>query len=91
MIEQGSGGSIILTSSIAGLTGTANIGAYTSAKHGVTGLMRTLAVELAPHSIRCNSVHPGLINTDMVHNPAFYEFAAYLGPAAPKPRLRSSR
>jgi SDR family mycofactocin-dependent oxidoreductase len=79
MIEQGTGGSIILTSSIAGLVGTANIGAYTSAKHGVTGLMRTLAVELAPHSIRCNSVHPGLINTDMVHNPAFYEFAGVPG------------
>ena len=79
MIEQGSGGSIILTSSIAGLVASANIGAYTSAKHGVTGLMRTLAVELAPHSIRCNSVHPGLINTDMVHNAAFYGFAGAPG------------
>jgi NAD(P)-dependent dehydrogenase (short-subunit alcohol dehydrogenase family) len=41
--------------------------------------MRTRAVELAPHGIRCNSVHPGLINTDMVHNPAFYEFAGVPG------------
>ncbi|MDT7656571.1 MAG: hypothetical protein QOF38_1286 [Pseudonocardiales bacterium] len=79
MIEQGAGGSIILTSSMAGLFGFPNIGAYNSAKHGVTGLMRTLAVELAPHSIRCNSLHPGVVNTDMVHNPAFYELAGVPG------------
>jgi (+)-trans-carveol dehydrogenase len=79
MIQQGTGGSIILTSSMAGLFGFPNIGAYNSAKHGVTGLMRTLAVELAPHSIRCNSLHPGVVNTDMVHNPAFYEVAGVPG------------
>jgi NAD(P)-dependent dehydrogenase (short-subunit alcohol dehydrogenase family) len=45
----------------------------------VTGLMRTLAVELAPHGIRCNSVHPGVVNTDMIHNPAFYEAAGIPG------------
>jgi NAD(P)-dependent dehydrogenase (short-subunit alcohol dehydrogenase family) len=39
----------------------------------VTGLMRTLAVELAPHRIRVNSVHPTSVDTDMIHNPAFYE------------------
>jgi NAD(P)-dependent dehydrogenase (short-subunit alcohol dehydrogenase family) len=79
MIDQGSGGSIILTSSMAGLVGSPTLGAYTAAKHGVTGLMRTLAVELAPHSIRCNSVHPGVVNTDMIHNEAFYEFAGVPG------------
>jgi SDR family mycofactocin-dependent oxidoreductase len=79
MIRQGGGGSIILTSSMAGLAGFPTLGAYTSAKHGVTGLMRTLAVELAPHNIRCNSLHPGVVNTDMVHNPAFYEFAGVPG------------
>jgi SDR family mycofactocin-dependent oxidoreductase len=75
MIDQGTGGSIILTSSTAGLFGAPGIGSYTSAKHGVTGLMRTLAVELAPHNIRCNSVHPAVVNTDMIHNPATYEYA----------------
>ena len=75
----GDGGAIVLISSAAGLKGYANIGHYVAAKHGVTGLMRTLAVELAPHRIRSNSVHPGLINTDMVHNQAFYAFAGAPG------------
>jgi (+)-trans-carveol dehydrogenase len=67
------GGSIILTSSGAGLKGMANIAAYVSAKHGVTGLMRTLANELAPDRIRVNSVHPGVVNTPMVQNDAIYK------------------
>jgi SDR family mycofactocin-dependent oxidoreductase len=73
MIEAGRGGSMIFTSSIAGLHAFANIGHYVAAKHGVVGLMRTLSVELAPHGIRVNSVHPTIVNTDMVHNPASYE------------------
>jgi len=52
MIEGGRGGSIILISSVAGLIAYANEAHYVAAKHGVTGLMRTLAVELAPHGIR---------------------------------------
>ena len=58
LIEGGRGGSIMLTSSAAGLQAYANIAHYVSAKHGVVGLMRTLALELAPHSIRVNSIHP---------------------------------
>ncbi|WP_028921810.1 mycofactocin-coupled SDR family oxidoreductase [Pseudonocardia acaciae] len=68
MIEHGTGGSIILTSSVAGLGGVANLAHYASAKHGLVGLMRTLAVELAPHSIRVNSVHPTTVDTPMVNN-----------------------
>jgi len=64
----GSGGSIILTSSSAGLKAMENIGHYVSAKHGLVGLMRTLALELAPDMIRVNSVHPTSVNTDMIHN-----------------------
>ena len=63
---------MVLTSSVAGLVAYANLAHYTSAKHGVTGLMRVLAVELAPHNIRVNSVHPTTVNTDMLHNPAIY-------------------
>jgi SDR family mycofactocin-dependent oxidoreductase len=68
----GRGGSIILTSSVAGLTANENIGHYVAAKHGLVGLMRTLALELAPDMIRVNSVHPGSVDTDMVHNSALY-------------------
>lgn len=72
MISQGTGGSIVLTSSIAGLIAFPNLAHYTAAKHGVTGLMRTLAVELAPYGIRCNSVHPTTVDTPMIQNEALY-------------------
>ena len=72
MIERGNGGSVILTSSIAGLQAFANLGHYVAAKHGVTGLMRTLSVELAQLGIRCNSVHPTTVDTPMINNPAGY-------------------
>lgn len=64
----GRGGSIVLTSSEAGLRGYPNIAAYVSAKHGVVGLMRTLALELAPHRIRVNSLHPTQVDTPMIQN-----------------------
>lgn len=67
------GGAIVLTSSTAGIKGTANFGHYVAAKHGVVGLMKTLANELAPHRIRVNSVHPTGVDTDMIQNPAMYE------------------
>jgi len=76
LIEGGRGGSIIMTSSTAGLMGFPNFAHYVSAKHGVVGLMRTLALELAPHSIRVNSVHPTSVNTDMIHNEATYALFA---------------
>lgn len=69
MVERAQGGSIILISSVAGLAAYPNAAHYVAAKHGVTGLMRTLAVELAPHGIRVNSVHPGSVDTPMVGNP----------------------
>jgi (+)-trans-carveol dehydrogenase len=72
LIAGGRGGSIILTSSAAGLEGMENIGHYVAAKHGVVGLMRTLTLELAPHSIRVNSVHPTTVNTDMIQNDTTY-------------------
>jgi (+)-trans-carveol dehydrogenase/(-)-trans-carveol dehydrogenase len=72
LIEGGNGGSIILTSSAAGLQAYQNIAHYVSAKHGVVGLMRTLALELAPHSIRVNSIHPTQVDTPMIQNEATY-------------------
>ena len=72
ILAGGRGGAIVLTSSLAGLHGYANIGNYVAAKHGVNGLMRTLANELGPHNIRVNTVCPGLINTDLMMNDHTY-------------------
>ena len=69
----GRGGSIILTSSDAGLFAFPNIAHYVAAKHGVVGLMRTLALELAPDMIRVNSVHPTVVDTPMVNNEATFK------------------
>jgi SDR family mycofactocin-dependent oxidoreductase len=71
MLKQQSG-SIVLTSSVAGKRGAANIGHYVAAKHGVIGMMKTLANELAPHKIRVNALLPGLVNTDMIFYPEQY-------------------
>ncbi|WP_167043358.1 mycofactocin-coupled SDR family oxidoreductase [Salinibacterium sp. ZJ454] len=66
----GRGGSIILTSSAAGLQAYQNVSHYVAAKHGVVGLMRTLALELAPDMIRVNSIHPTQVDTPMIMNEA---------------------
>jgi SDR family mycofactocin-dependent oxidoreductase len=68
LIDRGPGGSVILISSTAGLRGIPNIAHYNAAKHGVLGLARTLANELAPHRIRVNSVHPTNVRTEMIDN-----------------------
>jgi len=57
------GGSIINTSSIEGLRGTPWAHGYVASKWGLTGLTKSLAMELAPHKIRVNSIHPGRIST----------------------------
>jgi SDR family mycofactocin-dependent oxidoreductase len=72
LVDQGTGGSIIITSSTAGLKGIPNTAAYTASKHAVVGLMRTLANELAPHRIRVNTVHPTSVATTMVLNESTY-------------------
>ena len=66
--RAGSGGSIILTSSVGGLKAYPNTGPYIAAKHGVVGLMRSFAVELGEHFIRVNTVHPTNVNTPMFMN-----------------------
>lgn len=72
MIEAGNGGSIIITSSAAGIRGTQNVGAYTSAKHAIVGLMKTAALELGRHPIRVNTLHPTGVRTEMILNDALY-------------------
>ena len=62
------GGSIILTSSVAGLLGFAGLGAYVVSKHAVVGIMRTSAIEAAPRKIRVNSIHPSPVNNRMMRS-----------------------
>jgi (+)-trans-carveol dehydrogenase len=72
ILAGGRGGSIVLTSSVAGLKTYPHTGHYVAAKHGVVGLMRTFAVELGQHSIRVNSVHPTHVNTPLLMNETTY-------------------
>lgn len=67
MREQGSG-AIVNCSSQSGLVGTANLGAYTAAKHGVVGLTKASALEYAHRGIRINCICPGTTDTPMVSN-----------------------
>ncbi len=60
------GGSVIITSSVAGLKGFPGLGAYVTSKHGVIGIMRTAALEFAKNGIRVNSIHPGPVTTKMM-------------------------
>ena len=69
---HGQGGSIVLTSSTAGIKGLGNLAHYVAAKHGVVGLVKTFANEFAPDMIRVNSVHPTAVSTDMIHNRKTY-------------------
>ncbi|WNG87533.1 mycofactocin-coupled SDR family oxidoreductase [Mycobacterium sp. ITM-2016-00317] len=69
IIKGGNGGSIVLTSSTAGMFAYDNLGHYVVAKHGIVGLAKTLAKELGPHNIRVNSLHPSNVNTPMLDNP----------------------
>ena len=72
----GNGGSIIPTSSVAGLKAYGYCGPYGAAKHGVVGIMRTAAIELGPLSIRVNTVNPSNVHTDLIHNPTTYALFA---------------
>lgn len=78
LIAGGRGGSIVFTSSTAGLKGFGGLQGgglgYAASKHGIVGLMRTLANALAPNSIRVNTVHPTAVNTMMAVNPAMTSF-----------------
>jgi SDR family mycofactocin-dependent oxidoreductase len=66
LIAAGRGGAIVFTGSTASLKGFAHRAHYAAAKHGVTGLMKSLAIELGPHNIRVNSVNPTRVDTPML-------------------------
>ena len=83
LLEQGTGGSIIITSSVAGLRGLPFLGAYVASKHGIVGLARTMANELGQHGIRVNTLHPHGVATGMTVDdlqPLIGQYASTLGP-----------
>lgn len=77
MIDKGQGGSLVATASTAAVEGAARNSHYGASKGAVTSMVRALAVELARHGIRVNSILPGWVETEMtgrsVHNPKFAE------------------
>jgi SDR family mycofactocin-dependent oxidoreductase len=72
IIAGGRGGAVIITSSAATTMISGNIAHYTASKHGLIGLMRVLAKELAPHRIRVNTLHPTGVRTPMIFNQPMY-------------------
>ena len=76
-------GKIICIASTAAVKGMANLAHYVAAKHGVLGLVKTLAIELAPYNVNVNAVCPTSIDTAMCRNQALYDiFAGGPGPQA---------
>jgi SDR family mycofactocin-dependent oxidoreductase len=73
LMQGGRGGSIVLTSSSAAHIGLPNLSHYSAAKGGIVGLMQSLAVELGPHMIRVNTIHPTTVRTPMALNQATYD------------------
>ena len=68
LMRQRGGGSIVITSSVAGIRGSVGMSAYTTSKHAVIGLMRTAALECAADGIRVNTVNPAPIETRMMRS-----------------------
>lgn len=66
MLARGKGGRIIMTSSVAGLKGLPGLSHYCAAKWGVVGLARSLAIEVAPHGITVNTLHPTGVDTALI-------------------------
>jgi len=92
LLEQDRGGSLVAISSVAGLKALPGQSHYSSAKHGVVGLVRSAAIELGQHQIRVNSVHPWGINTRLAQDPEVYDmleanptYAGSFGSILPSP------
>ena len=84
MIEAGRGGSIVFVNSVNGLKSGPGISHYAASKHGVVGLMKSIAAEAGRFGIRVNSVHPTMVGTAMTMNDA--AFRRYL-PEVAEPTL----
>lgn len=88
ILAGGRGGAIVLTSSVAGLKGYPMYSNYVAAKHGVLGLMKTLAQELGPLNVRVNALLPSTVNTPMVQ---YEEFWKAIRPDLDNPTLEDAK
>jgi SDR family mycofactocin-dependent oxidoreductase len=75
MIERQTG-SIVMISSVNGFEPGPTYAHYTSAKHGMVGLMKTVALELARHGVRCNAIHPGFVRSGLTDNQEAWDMYA---------------
>jgi SDR family mycofactocin-dependent oxidoreductase len=83
------GASIVITSSLAGIRGFPTTGHYAAAKHGVVGLMQSLAQEVADRGIRVNTIHPTQVETKMILNDATYKLFSPESPRADVEEMKS--
>jgi len=97
VMKQQESGSIILTSSIQGLSALPGTTAYTTSKHALVGMMKGAALELAKTGVRVNCVHPGYVETPMmdaihhaVNREAPEQFQAALSESIPMGRYASA-
>ena len=67
-LRQAGGGSVVITSSVAGVRGASGLSPYVSSKHAVVGMMRCLAAELGPEGIRVNTLNPGPVDNRMMRS-----------------------
>jgi NAD(P)-dependent dehydrogenase (short-subunit alcohol dehydrogenase family) len=89
IINGGEGGSVVLISSTGGLKGMATQADYTSSKHALVGLSRTLAKEVAEYRIRVNTVHPTGVRTPMIENDYSQKYYEMLGAEAKAAHLQN--
>lgn len=68
LMDNSNGGSIIITSSVAGLMGTANVSPYVASKHATIGIMKSVALECAPKNIRVNTINPSPVDNEMMRS-----------------------
>jgi NAD(P)-dependent dehydrogenase (short-subunit alcohol dehydrogenase family) len=68
LMNGAKGGSIIITSSVAGLMGTANVSPYVASKHATIGIMKSVALECAPKKIRVNTINPSPVDNRMMRS-----------------------
>lgn len=86
MVAQGRGGAIVNVGSITGLIGSAGTPAYVASKHAVNGLTRAIAIDYAPHGIRCNSVNMAATETPMLERAMEFTSSRRDTPEPQRPR-----